>query len=393
VTEVARTRPKDRRATILSAAGARFHRQGYAGTSLEDIASDLGITAPAIYRHFRGKGDLYTATLEVVLTRLEASVAAASSAADLVRGLAEVGVAHPTLGLLWGDDRRRQLVDPDGSLERRLDATADAIAALLAQRRQPELTPLLARCVLAAVSSTGFYESSLDRQAQTDELERSVAAIAGFAPQQPLVAVAATTDAPPSRPWATRRTALIDACAALAIRPGGLQAVTVEEIASVAGVAPTTLYQLFGGKADLLAAVLRRAVNWAMTVLQQASSQAGSAEEALTLAVGSSLELTTQHPTWAGSLADQMSDLPLEQLTGIVAIVDDYLAEWLALCCAVATDLPAEAVRIRMRAALAVINDRAAAAVDGPVLAADDLAGLVHAMLTRSESTFSELNT
>ena len=54
-----RTRPRDRRASILAAARARFHRHGYSGTSLEDIAGDLGITAPALYRHFRGKDALY----------------------------------------------------------------------------------------------------------------------------------------------------------------------------------------------------------------------------------------------------------------------------------------------------------------------------------------------
>ena len=44
--------------------GPFLQRHGYSGTSLEDIAGDLGITAPALYRHFRGKDALYTAALE-----------------------------------------------------------------------------------------------------------------------------------------------------------------------------------------------------------------------------------------------------------------------------------------------------------------------------------------
>ena len=80
MTDQVRTRPRDRRASILAAARARFHRHGYTGTSLEDIAGDLGITAPALYRHFRGKDALYTAALESNLVHLEECVAD-----DLVR--------------------------------------------------------------------------------------------------------------------------------------------------------------------------------------------------------------------------------------------------------------------------------------------------------------------
>ena len=68
MTDQVRTRPRDRRASILAAARRRFHQNGYAGTSLEDIAGDLGITAPALYRHFRGKDALYTAALEWAAT-------------------------------------------------------------------------------------------------------------------------------------------------------------------------------------------------------------------------------------------------------------------------------------------------------------------------------------
>jgi len=118
VADQVRTRPRDRRASILAAARARFHRHGYSGTSLEDIAGDLGITAPALYRHFRGKDALYTAALESNLRHLEECVAEGSSADEVVRGLARVAVEHPTIGLLWNPDRRRRLTDPDGSIQR-----------------------------------------------------------------------------------------------------------------------------------------------------------------------------------------------------------------------------------------------------------------------------------
>ena len=381
MTDEVRTRPKDRRNSIVAAASAHFHRRGYSGTSLEDIAGDLGITAPAIYRHFRGKDALYTVALEANLTRLEECVAAADDTRAAGRALAELGVAHPTLGLLWRPDRRLRLVDPDGAIERRLGATVEALGRLLAQEAPADLTHLLARSTVAAVSSTGFYESALGAGDQSRELEHVIAAVAGFRPQQPLVDLPAAVEAPIARPWTTRRSALLDACATLVITRGGYHAVTIEEIAATAGVATASVYQLFATKADLFAAVLRRAVSWAMVAIQQASSGAATAEQALDRAVASSLALSAQHPSWAGSLADELSSLPEGHLEDVAEAVEQYLAEWLALCGVVAGPASPDRVEVRVRAALAVIDDRAVGAGDHPVLTVEDTARLVREIL------------
>jgi AcrR family transcriptional regulator len=206
--------------------------------------------------------------------------------------------------------------------------------------------------------------------------------VAVFRPARPLVDIEVSSEEVVSRPWTTRRSALLDVGAQLIVRRGGYQAVTIEEIAATAGVSPNTVYSYFGGKADLFVAVIRRAVSWLASSLEQASAQAGSADEALRLAITSSLELSSQHPSWTGSLADEMSNLPEEDLRGVSVAVDDYLAEWLALCSAIAPTLPDEAVRVRMRAALAVLDDRAREGVERRVLSSDDVIDLVRRMLT-----------
>jgi len=53
-----RTRPKDRRQSIEAAAAGLFADRGFAGTSVADIAAEVGITPGAIYRHFSGKEEL-----------------------------------------------------------------------------------------------------------------------------------------------------------------------------------------------------------------------------------------------------------------------------------------------------------------------------------------------
>ncbi|MFJ9391222.1 TetR/AcrR family transcriptional regulator [Nocardioides sp. NPDC101246] len=362
-------------------ASARFHRHGYVGTSLEDIAGELGITAPALYRHFRGKDALYTAVLDAHLTHLERCVGEASSAAEAVAGLARVAVERPTLGMVWNADRRRRLVDPGHAMQQRLVATADRLGTLLGDGEASELNLLLARAVLAATSSTGFYSSPLGPEGQAAELERALDAVVAFRNAEPLIDLDAPEERVAARPWATRRTALLDAAAFLIVERGGFHAVTIEDIATAAGVGPNALYLQFDGKADLLAAVLDRAATWLTSALEQASASSGSAPEALERVITASLEIGARHPSWTGTLADEVSNLTEPWFTEVTARVDVYLDEWLALACANAPDLSIEAAQVRIRAALAVLDDRAHEARKRRVLAPGDMVRLCSKIL------------
>ncbi|MGH8900129.1 MAG: TetR/AcrR family transcriptional regulator [Egibacteraceae bacterium] len=54
---------RDTRGLILDAALQRFARQGYAGTSIRQLARDVGIQQSAIYSHFEGKQAIFDALL------------------------------------------------------------------------------------------------------------------------------------------------------------------------------------------------------------------------------------------------------------------------------------------------------------------------------------------
>ena len=85
---------EERRALILQTAARRFEEKGYAGTSVDDIARELGVTKAAVYHYWGSKEELLTEIQDRALallrekldrlddeespyeTRLEATVAA-----------------------------------------------------------------------------------------------------------------------------------------------------------------------------------------------------------------------------------------------------------------------------------------------------------------------------
>jgi len=68
-----------KRERILEEAVALFYARGFTGTTLDDIAAELGVTKPFIYTHFRSKNDLLAA---VCLPTIENSVAAIDNAVN-----------------------------------------------------------------------------------------------------------------------------------------------------------------------------------------------------------------------------------------------------------------------------------------------------------------------
>ncbi|MFL6085588.1 MAG: TetR/AcrR family transcriptional regulator [Mycobacterium sp.] len=122
----------DTRTRLIEAAVDLFTRHSFAGTSLQMIADELGLTKAAIYHHFRTREQLLTAVLEPILDELRIIVETAEArrtpqaraehmlsgyAALAVRnrGLVAVLAADPSVATVlaehaeWGELIKRQL--------------------------------------------------------------------------------------------------------------------------------------------------------------------------------------------------------------------------------------------------------------------------------------------
>lgn len=84
---------ENRRDAILSAAAELFSSAGYSATGVDEIGEAAGITGPAIYRHFGGKGEvlneLVTRRIEDLLAGVADVVGDRSSPEHVLRGLVE----------------------------------------------------------------------------------------------------------------------------------------------------------------------------------------------------------------------------------------------------------------------------------------------------------------
>ena len=164
-----RGRPGYDQETVLRRAIELFNRQGYDGTSVGDIARELGLSKSAIYHHVPSKEHLLSQALDEALDGLAAAVDRATSEADsrsayerlrtVVEESVGVLVAHqPAVTLLLrvrGNSpvevaalRRRRELDArladlvreaieEGSLRDDIDPVGVDVVAQRARRGQP----------------------------------------------------------------------------------------------------------------------------------------------------------------------------------------------------------------------------------------------------------------
>lgn len=124
----------DRREALLTAAAALFAEHGFARVSLEDLGAAVGISGPAVYRHFDSKQAVLAALLvgvsEDLLSGGQGVVAAAASDAEALGSLIRF---HVNFALSNPDVIRVQ----DRDLSSLLDADRHTVRAL--QRGYVEL--------------------------------------------------------------------------------------------------------------------------------------------------------------------------------------------------------------------------------------------------------------
>jgi AcrR family transcriptional regulator len=169
-----------RREQILVAATHAFARNGFAATSLDDVATEAGVSKVILYRHFASKADLYRAVLDRACARLIAAVGAGDYTAESVDALINAASEEPDgFRLLFQHAARepefRQQMDSF-----RENMTTVAFRQLAAQIAEPawarwaaHLTPII---VVEAIT-TWLDVGQPDRDEVADRIRQIIASI------------------------------------------------------------------------------------------------------------------------------------------------------------------------------------------------------------------------
>jgi AcrR family transcriptional regulator len=166
-----------RREQILAAAAELFARYGFHGVGIDDIGAAVGISGPALYRHFRSKDAMLAEMLTGISDRLLAGGRTRVHAArdpraaldDLVRWHVEFAMTHPALITIHMRDLD-SLGTEDRHHVRELQRTYVEVWVDTLRTLRPELDPATARATahaaLGLINSTP-YSALLDAEAMS----------------------------------------------------------------------------------------------------------------------------------------------------------------------------------------------------------------------------------
>lgn len=176
----------ERAASILAAAATVFGRQGYARTTLDQVAAEAGVSKLIVYRHFNSKQELYSAILDQVSGRLAeveqptAPVAAEDGEAAIRRamvalsGTLAVAREFPDAYRLL---HRHAAREPEfaGYVESLVDAERRRVEALLSNVHDPMVRSWMARLVAETVGQAFLHWLDVGDPARDDEIAERLA--------------------------------------------------------------------------------------------------------------------------------------------------------------------------------------------------------------------------
>ncbi|HPG15225.1 MAG TPA: helix-turn-helix domain-containing protein [Microthrixaceae bacterium] len=279
-------RPGDRRDQILDAAAEAFGRRGFDGVTVAELAESVGVTAPALYRHFGAKDQILSAVTTGTLDRLVV-VAESHIGVDgldqLTRDLTTEVLDRPWQVVAYLRERHRWAADTTRPTQREvelfgaIDQVIDrAVAGLTAGDRRCRMIAMVG--VLRGVAERA---PRLSRPAADAFIADAVTAVLRAAPVRAITpgrlhpSDAVTWRLPPSP-----RERILAAALPL-FRSRGFDGVGIGEIGDHAGVGASNVSRYFGSKQEVLVDIYDRVGARVEVAVDDAVASASDADHAL----------------------------------------------------------------------------------------------------------------
>lgn len=362
-----RRRPKDRKAQIARASAEAFSELGYYGVSMEMIASRVGISAAALYRHYAGKYELFRdAVLNLGQQLVDATAGIdgddPEAALDrLVSALIDTALANRSSGGLYRWERRYLRGDDQTELLAQLRTVHHRLQAPLAALR-PELTgrqrSTLSTALLSIVGSIVDHRAKLPAAQIHRVLGQVSRAI--LVAELPDAAPQATPAPAAGRVRPAAESSKYEALLSESMRLfdlNGYRDTSMEEIASAVGMPASGIYKYFSGKNDILAAIFRRASDRVSAETAEIISSVPDPEEALTAVIDAYVKRAFGHPEMESLYYSERLNMSSSDQRIVRDLQRSTVESWVELVVAVRPDWTPGEARFAVHAAMALVVD------------------------------------
>ena len=312
-----------------------FLQQGYHNVSVTDVGDALGISASALYHHYRNKQDLLLHAILDGFDKIDSLILDADDLEDALRQLTELVVGPRHVLAVW-DREARYLEGPQRETLRAREAEVAAHLVPLIRARRSQLSradaELIAWATLGVLGSRSRHRLSLSRRRDEQlmyRLSRIVVSCPFAAIETPKAPSARHAAAPAfeaglPRP---RRTQLLNQAIRL-FDERGFQSVTMADIGEAAGIVASGVYRHFPSKTDILVAAMNRGAELMQSRTDQALAQATNPREALDSLLRNHIDMMIEGKHVIGILTHERDQLPDKEQTALRRLLADYLETW-----------------------------------------------------------------
>ena len=336
--------------------------------SMEAIASRVGISAPALYRHYTGKYELFRDAVLSLGQQLVDCTGFADDADDdpriilqrLIASLIDTAMANRESGGLYRWEGRYLRGDDQATLIAQMRSVHHRIQRPLCVIR-PDLTSrqrwTLSTAVLSVVGSIVDHRAKLPAiQVRALLAELAGAVLTAELPgddedDHGVVEADASATAEPSR-----YEALLDESMRL-FNLNGYRDTGMEDIAAAVGMPASGIYRYFSGKSDILAAAFRRAADRLSADTAAITATSDDPQDALTAIIDAYVARSFDQPELDYVYFTERLNMSVSDQKILRNMSRSTVETWVELVVAVRPDWTAGQARFAVHAAMSLVVD------------------------------------
>jgi AcrR family transcriptional regulator len=366
---VVRRRPKDRKAQIARASAESFSELGYHAVSMEAIAAKVGISAPALYRHYASKYDLFRGAVLALSQQLveytdfvDAEPVDADPAATmdrLVDALIDVTLVNRQSGGLYRWQARYLDGEDQATLKDQLRLVNRRIQRPLMAIR-PTLTSshrwMLSSGLLSVIGSIVDHRVQLP----DDEIRAVLAATASQVLAAELPSRQDTLRRPASWRIFASDTGVYEAllqASMVLFNAKGYPETSMADIAAAVSIPVSGIYRYFPGKSDILSTGLQRAADRISGHLSAILASHAAPHQVLTLLIDAFVTTSFANPELAAIYyAERVNLTPVDQEL-LRSVQRSTIDSWMHLLTSARPEVTPTQSRFLVHAAMALVVD------------------------------------